>query len=190
MVQFYDTLRVELPPDIAVTIAMPGFIKSELTTSPSATVRHGCPASLSPCGMHLLQYRFARNARLEKISSYGRTCPVLGVCLYSYVYPVGCTPLQSHIPWYWPLLGTEAAAYHLVDAAERRQHYAFVPLWYTTWLPYRIFTPEIMDWSQRVLLLGRAPSAAVQELLAAAVGEEATEKLFSSMSSLPAPTGH
>ncbi|GJP35597.1 hypothetical protein CLOM_g20095 [Closterium sp. NIES-68] len=129
IVQFYDTLRAEVhPEEVAITVAMPGFVKSELTTRADAS---------------------------------------------------------AHIPWWWPMLSTPEAARIIVRAAELRQRHVIVPFWYSAWLLYRLFATQVMDWAQRVMLLGRAPSRFVKGALAAAVGEEVAVWLFQSVGGMP-----
>ncbi|CAI7881562.1 unnamed protein product [Closterium sp. NIES-54] len=130
IVQFYATLRAEVhPEEMAITIAMPGFVHSELTSRADAS---------------------------------------------------------THIPWWWPMLSTPEAARIIVRAAELRQRHVIVPFWYSAWLLYRLFAAQVMDWSQRVMLLGRAPSRFVKGALAAAVGEEGAEWLFRSVAAMAA----
>ncbi|CAI5961175.1 unnamed protein product [Closterium sp. NIES-64] len=143
IVQFYATLRAEVhPEEMAITIAMPGFVHSELTSR--------ADASVSELAAHALTWR------------------------------------TTHIPWWWPMLSTPEAARIIVRAAELRQRHVIVPFWYSAWLLYRLFAAQVMDWSQRVMLLGRAPSRFVKSALAAAVGEEMAEWLFRSVAAMPA----
>ncbi|CAI5482373.1 unnamed protein product [Closterium sp. Yama58-4] len=129
IVQFYATLRAEVhPEELAITVAMPGFVHSELTSRADAS---------------------------------------------------------THIPWWWPMLSTPEAARIIVRTAELRQRHVIVPFWYSAWLLYRLFAAQVMDWSQRVMLLGRAPSRFVKGALAAAVGEEGAEWLFRSVAAMP-----
>eukprot|EP00850_Spirogloea_muscicola_P008540 SM000045S16285 [mRNA] locus=s45:632485:636070:- [translate_table: standard] len=122
LVQFYDTLRAEpIGADIAITILLPGFITSELTS---------------------------------------RAPP-------------------EHIPKWWPMMATDTAAASLVEQSLQRKHYVVVPAWYATWLPYRLLTPELMDWTQRVLLMRQPPSRAVANLMPKLWSSRATAQSYS-----------
>lgn len=128
VIQYYDTLRVEVGQDIAITVVMPGFVVSEMTA--------GAPS--------------------------------------------------GHIPRWWPMFGTVKAAKAIVSAAMARSRYLIVPRWYSAWLFFRIFAPEISDWSQRVLLLGKPPNRFVEDIADAALGEGALERFLHNISPVEA----
>ena len=67
------------------------------------------------------------------------------------------------------MLPASEAARLMVNAAEQRRHYVVVPFWYSTWLLYRACASVTMDWSQRVILLGRAPSRLVGRMVSLAM---------------------
>ncbi|KAL3683488.1 hypothetical protein R1sor_001510 [Riccia sorocarpa] len=113
LVQFFDTLRSETR-GIGITIAMPGFIESEMTQG--KFISETGDASLKP------------KARDEQ---------------------VGPTPVLS----------TKACAEAIVSGAERKKHYIVVPVWYLSFLPYRLWMPEVMEWAWKVFVLPSRHSA-------------------------------
>lgn len=58
----------------------------------------------------------------------------------------------------FPLLPVEVAAQQIVQAAVRRDRYIIVPGWYKLFLLYRIFAPEVMDWTNRYIIQVRPGS--------------------------------
>ncbi|GAQ81980.1 short chain dehydrogenase reductase [Klebsormidium nitens] len=54
----------------------------------------------------------------------------------------------------FPLLPVKVAARRIVEAAVRRDRYVIVPGWYKLFLLYRIFAPEVMDWTNRYIIQG------------------------------------
>ncbi|XP_024515045.1 11-beta-hydroxysteroid dehydrogenase 1B [Selaginella moellendorffii] len=90
----------------------------------------------------------------------------------------------GHIPWWWPMIPSGDAAKAVVDASISRKRHAIVPSWYSSWLPYRAFAPELMEWLPRATLVGKPPSIMVNRALNAILGEELTSKLFRAIAAL------
>ncbi|EFJ13576.1 hypothetical protein SELMODRAFT_424474 [Selaginella moellendorffii] len=91
---------------------------------------------------------------------------------------------EGHIPWWWPMIPSGDAAKAVVDASISRKRHAIVPSWYSSWLPYRAFAPELMEWLPRATLVGKPPSIMVNRALNAILGEELTSKLFRAIAAL------
>ncbi|KAJ7545885.1 hypothetical protein O6H91_08G014900 [Diphasiastrum complanatum] len=108
----YETLRVELGSDVGVTIAMPGWIESEMTKG----------KFVSPEG----------DAALK--------------------------PEQRDVDvGPFPVAYAEECAQAIVTGALRGKHYVIYPFWYSTLLLYRVFAPELLEWSYRLLFVSKAP---------------------------------
>ncbi|KAL2612418.1 hypothetical protein R1flu_024110 [Riccia fluitans] len=64
-----------------------------------------------------------------------------------------------------PVLTTEACAEAIVSGAERKKRYIVVPFWYLSFLPYRIWVPEAMEWLFQTFLLPRGRSPPLSKTL-------------------------
>jgi len=68
------------------------------------------------------------------------------------------TPMTVNLPIEqlgpFPLLPVEDAAQQIVAGAVQRERMIIVPRWYKTFLLYRIFAPEVMDWTNRYIIQG------------------------------------
>ncbi|KAJ7535463.1 hypothetical protein O6H91_12G035200 [Diphasiastrum complanatum] len=85
---------------------------------------------------------------------------------------------KDHIPSWWPMLSTPSAARAIVEAAVAGKRYHIVPFWYATWLPYKVFAPELLEWPPRMFLLGKPPTRAVETICNTVLGKDNTQKLF------------
>ncbi|KAJ7298912.1 hypothetical protein O6H91_Y367700 [Diphasiastrum complanatum] len=72
-------------------------------------------------------------------------------------------PLQQEQLWRQPVAG---------------KRYHIVPFWYATWLPYKVFAPELLEWPPRMFLLGKPPTRAVETICNTVLGKDNTQKLF------------
>ncbi|KAJ7553392.1 hypothetical protein O6H91_06G096100 [Diphasiastrum complanatum] len=116
ILNLYETLRVEVGPDVGITIAMPGWIESEMTKG----------KMVAPDGNVVID------------------------------------PEQRDIhvgPF--PIAHAEDCARAIVTAAVRGRHYVIYPFWYSTFIFYRIFAPELLEWSYRLLFVSKAPGTHV-----------------------------
>lgn len=132
----FETLRVELGPEIGITIVTPGFVESELTQ-----------------GEHLLQ-----EGKLE-------------------VDP-GLRDVQVGI---FPVAAAEGCARSIVDGACRGDRYLTVPSWFRTTYLWKVFCPELIEWSSRLLFLpcpGAPPTEAASKRAADLLG--AMKRLYQS----------
>ncbi|KAL3683481.1 hypothetical protein R1sor_001503 [Riccia sorocarpa] len=124
VLQFFDTLRGEVRGEIEITIAMPGWIASEMT-----------------------QGKFISAAGDSEKDQDAR---------------------DAHIGPF-PVMQPGTAAEIIVWAAEHRRRYVIVPFWYMSFIPSRLWVPEIQEWFFKTFLLprGRKPplSKAIVQML-------------------------
>lgn len=90
----------------------------------------------------------------------------------------------GHIPKWWPMMPTQAAARRIVDAAVKRARYVIVPFWYWSWLPYRFLAPQLLEWPPRMFLLGQPPTESVGKVAEMLLGDDNATKLFQKIASL------
>eukprot|EP00270_Netrium_digitus_P006080 TRINITY_DN18289_c0_g1_i1.p1 TRINITY_DN18289_c0_g1~~TRINITY_DN18289_c0_g1_i1.p1 ORF type:complete len:298 (-),score=69.47 TRINITY_DN18289_c0_g1_i1:69-962(-) len=128
VLNFYDTLRVEVGNDVGITVVAPGWIESEMTAG----------KVMSALG----------SVKFDKVR------------MDEYVGP-------------FPVESVRVCASAMVNGALRGQSYVIVPYWYTIWLYYRVFAPDILDSTMRLLYASPAHEAPMSKKVVDFVGEEA-----------------
>ncbi|GAQ91341.1 short-chain dehydrogenase reductase [Klebsormidium nitens] len=72
----------------------------------------------------------------------------------------------------WPVLPTKDLAEIAVRTALKRERGVVVPFWYTVFLYYRIFAPEVMDFGFRLLILPRGEQPAPTKKIVQMAGHD------------------
>lgn len=135
VLNFFETLRMELRDEVGVTIATPGWIESEMTK-----------------GKHLSKEGTVEvDQNMRDVSTL--TCAVMCLCLKTSNNPRMPNELwivvQAQVGLF-PVVRAERCAEAIVDAVCRGRRHLTVPLWYRAMFLWRMLAPEVADFSQRV----------------------------------------
>lgn len=106
VINFYETVRVEVGDAVGITIATPGWIESELTRGRFMTEEGEVQLKEEPREVHVNPF---------------------------------------------PVAYTEECARIIVSGACRGQRYVRFPMWYNVFFLYKVFAPDVLDWTYRLL---------------------------------------
>ncbi|GJP37535.1 hypothetical protein CLOM_g21935 [Closterium sp. NIES-68] len=127
LVNFFDTLRVEVGDEVGITVATLGWTESEMTAGKFVTAEGRVSWDKEQRDAH-----------------------------------VGPFPVEA----------TSWCASAIVNGALRRQRYVRVPSWYTTFLYYRVFAPDVVESLLRLLFTAPRGKAPISKMVVELGGEK------------------
>lgn len=157
MVTFFETLRIEVGPEIKITIVTPGFIESEMTQG-KFLVKEG--------KMEVDQD--LRDVSSSPFASVYSACLCRCANFYAFIYNKQVQ--VSTIP-----VGTaRGCAEAIVNSACRGDRYLTQPAWFKVTYFWMVFFPEVIEWCYRLMYINRpgtsdreAPSKKILDLTGA-----------------------
>ena len=149
LLNFYETLRVEIGDEVESEMTAGKFVTAEGKVDWSKEQRDVSLAVVVRYSFHLpAAIAFAKSSRWCVPNHYlnERTTLFLS-CLLIFL---ACVLAQRHVGPS-PVEPTQSAAVAIVNAALRGQRSVYIPSWYSTVLYYRVFAPDVVERFLRVM---------------------------------------